>query len=92
MTRGKILKKFFSEWGKVRLKSVFIIKRQNQCGFGEMNIKGEWWILSKKSLEHKKYDSCKSYNPEWRMSVCSIYPYQKQRETEVKEKEVHDTG
>lgn len=92
MTRGKILKKFFSKWGKALLKSVFIIERQNQCGFGEMNIKGEWWILSKKSWKRKECDGCKSYNPECWMSVCSIYPYQKQRETEVKKIEVHDTG
>ncbi|WP_160560884.1 hypothetical protein [Parablautia muri] len=48
--------------------------------------------MSKKSWKRKECDGCKSYNPECRMSVCSIYPYQKQRETEVKEKEVHDTG
>lgn len=56
-----------------------------------MNIKGEWWILSKKSWKRKKYDNCKSYNPECRMGACSIYPYQKKKVV-VKEKEVHDTG
>ncbi len=48
--------------------------------------------MSKKSWERKECDGCKSYNPECRMGVRSIYPYQKQRKTEVKEKELHDTG
>lgn len=56
-----------------------------------MHIKGEWWILSKKSWERKECDGCKSYNPECRMGACSIYSYQK-KTLVVKEKEVQDTG
>lgn len=60
--------------------------------FREMNIKGEWWILSKRSWKRKECNGYKSYNPECRMGVCSIYPYQKKKKTEVKKVEVHDTG
>ena len=48
--------------------------------------------MNKKSWERKECDGCKSYNPECRMGACSIYPYQKQRKTEVKKVEIHDTG
>lgn len=48
--------------------------------------------LSKKGWERKECDGCKHYNPECRMGVCGIYPYLKQKKTEVKEKEVYDTG
>lgn len=48
--------------------------------------------MSKRGLERKKYDSCKFYNSECRMGVCSIYPYQKQKKTVVKKIEVYDTG
>ena len=68
-----------------------LLKDKINVGFGEMNIKGEWWILSKKSWERKECDGCKSYNPECRMGACSIYPYQKKK-TEVKKVEIHDTG
>ena len=57
-----------------------------------MNIKGEWWILSKKSWERKECDGRKSYKPECRMGACSIYPYPKKKKTEVKKVEIHDTG
>lgn len=48
--------------------------------------------MSKKSWEHKECDGCKSYNPECQIGACSIYPYQKQKKTEVKKVEIHDTG
>lgn len=48
--------------------------------------------MNKKKRYCKERNDCKSYNLEWQIGACSIYPYQKQRKTEVKEKEVHDTG
>ncbi len=48
--------------------------------------------MSKKNWERKEFEGCKSYNPECRMGACSIYPYQKQKKTEVKKVEIHDTG
>lgn len=48
--------------------------------------------MSKKKWERKECDGCKSYKPECRMGAYSIYPYQKQKKTEAKEKELHDTG
>ncbi len=47
--------------------------------------------MSKKNWERKECDGCKSYNPECRMGVCSIYPYREMKVV-VKEKEVHDTS
>lgn len=64
-----------------------IVKRLNQ-----QIVKREIHHLSKKSWERKECDGCKSYNPECRMGACSIYPYQKQKKTEVKKVEIHDTG
>lgn len=49
-------------------------------------------MLSKKNLERKECDGCKSYNPECQMGAYSIYLYQKQKKTEIKEIEVYDTG
>lgn len=49
------------------------------------------YLRKKNSWERKKCDGCRSYNPECRMGICSIYPYQKQKR-EVREKEVDDTG
>lgn len=40
----------------------------------------------------KKPDGCRLYNPEYRMYTCSIFPYQKQKKTEAKKIEIHDTG
>lgn len=48
--------------------------------------------MSKKNWKRKECDDCKSYNPEYRMGVCSIYPYPNKKETLVSEREVHDTG
>ena len=48
--------------------------------------------MSKKNWEREECDGCKSYNPECRQGVCSLYPYQKQKKTEAKEKEVHESG
>jgi len=48
--------------------------------------------LSRKGLKRKECDGCKFYNPECRLGACSNCPYQKQKKTEVKEKEVHDTA
>ena len=70
---------------------LFVVFRESDVDFGEVDS-GRCVLLSKKSWKRKECDGCKSYNPECWMSVCSIYPYQKQRETEVKKIEVHDTG
>ena len=48
--------------------------------------------LRQKNRESKECNCCKSYNPECRMGACSIYPYQKQKQTEIKEIEIRDTG
>lgn len=42
MTRGKILKKYLSKRGKVLLKSVFTIERQNQSSLEKYLFKEEW--------------------------------------------------
>lgn len=48
--------------------------------------------MSKKSWYCEKCGGCKSYNPKCRLGACNIYPYQKQKKTEVKKVEVHDIG
>ena len=47
--------------------------------------------LGKKDWKRKECDSCKFYNQECRLGVCSIYPYKK-KNVVVIEREVHDTG
>ena len=49
-------------------------------------------MLLRKSWKRKECRDCKFDNPECRMGACSIYPCQKQRKTEVKKVEIHDTG
>lgn len=47
--------------------------------------------MSKKNWEREECGGCKSYNPECRQGVCSLYPYQK-KEVVEKEKEEHESG
>ena len=72
--------------------TMLLTKRQNIIRLNQRIVKERIHHLSKKSWERKECDGCKSYNPECRMGACSIYLYQKQRKTEVKKVEVHDTG
>ncbi len=48
--------------------------------------------MSKKSWECKEYDTCKSYNPEYQVGACSLYPCQKQKKTEESSIEAYDTS
>lgn len=73
---------------------MLINKKANKKETNQRIIKMEEEIhtLIKKNWERKECDGCKFYNPECRQGVCYLYPYQKQKKREVKEKEVHDTG
>lgn len=48
--------------------------------------------MREKKWRFERCDGCKLYNRECRMGVCGVYPYKKQKKTEVKKVEVHDTG
>ena len=70
---------------------MYLILKDKISVVREVNIKGERWILSKKSWERKECDGCKFHNPEYQMGVCSIYICQKKKEV-ITENEVHDTS
>lgn len=53
---------------------------------------GGIFYLRKRNWIKTECNGCKSYNPERRIDACSIYPYQKQKKTEVKKVEINDTG